>query len=66
MTGNKLARLIRNTKGSIYVMMLIPNGVAPIMAKKADLVEWAESYGNQETGMQLQTNDGRSYLDSEG
>lgn len=63
MTGNELARQIRRTKGPLFVTMIIPNDVAYVQAIKADLVDWAESIGDQEIRMGLDKRDNGTYLD---
>lgn len=63
MTGNELARRIRKTRGPIFVTMLVPHDVAHVQAVKADLIDWAESLGDERIRMCLDTRDGKTYLD---
>lgn len=53
MTGKELAKEIRNTKGKISIPMTNPHDVFYVYAEKADLIRWAESFGDENTNMRL-------------
>jgi uncharacterized Fe-S cluster-containing radical SAM superfamily enzyme len=57
MTGNNLAKAIREAKGKVLVPVMVVNDVAYIYVEKASLIEWAREIGEGETFMTLERTD---------
>lgn len=53
MTGNEIAKILKNTKGKVSAPMVTPDTTPFIYVEKKDLIRWAENFGDEETKMKL-------------